>query len=191
MLPRGPRMPDKQPRGHQTSCQKEVSEPDLTSILCKGLALSLYFNIFLHIHEPDELFPRIDQKFPFRIRFLRTQVTHKESLADTNRHMSFKMLTVLDSERSLKPSPPSLIGLQMSLQATFAFFGFKSGPDHKKAENILSISFMHLLGSRKADSQTLVRLERTDFISWRRPANDKNRPVQEVMRVLIRSSKGR
>ncbi|KAF8090155.1 hypothetical protein N665_0484s0005 [Sinapis alba] len=91
----------------------------------------------------------------------------------------------------LIPRPPSIFGLHTSTHATFAFVVFMSGPDHRKAEHILSISLMHSLGSLKDESQKFVRLIITELISCNLPAYESALPVHELMHFLIFSTSGK
>lgn len=69
------------------------------------------------------------------------------------RHISLKQLTLLASTIDFNPKPPSFFGLQTSHHATLDFLEFKSGPDQRNAEQILSISLIQALGNRKAEIQ--------------------------------------
>lgn len=89
-----------------------------------------------------------NQNDPFRMRYFHIQVTHKDSDLDSILHTNFKQLTLFASTSDLIPSPPSFIGLQISVQAILALLGLRSGPDHRKAAQIFSISFKQLFGNR-------------------------------------------
>lgn len=170
ITPRGPVVSISRPIPDQSSNQNDVDLPLLTSILWSGFAISLYFNNFLHIQDPKLVFPFIDQNDSFLIRYFMIHETHRDGCIETILHINFRQLTLFASVSVFIPKPPSFFGLQTSDQDIFAFFGLRSGPDHKKAEHNLSISLMHPWGSLNADIQKFVKLTRTVFMSCKRPA---------------------
>ena len=60
------------------------------------------------------------------------------------------------------PNPPSYFGRQTIIpHDILAFLGFNAGPDHRKAEQRLSISLRHSPCYRKEDIQKFIILIRT------------------------------
>lgn len=131
------------PMCDHVSYQNDVDLPFLTSTLCIVFAVSLYLSNFFHIQEPVLELSFTDQKDPFRMRYFHIQVTHIEII----HQISFRQLTLFASSRDFIPSPPSCLGLQIFVQAIFAFLVLSLGPDHKKAEHSFSISFKQPAGS--------------------------------------------
>lgn len=138
------------PSEHHLSNQKEVCRPLLTSIKQNCVVCCRYWRSFLHIQEPDCALCFIDQKEPFQRSSRLIQSTQREE-AEVMRQTSLKQQTLLASTKDFSPSPPSFFGRHTSFHATLAFFLFKSGPDQRKADYIVSISFMHALGRRKPE----------------------------------------
>lgn len=121
-----------------------------------------------------------DQKEPFLMRYSFIHCAHKES-EEVILQISFKQLTLFASCIDLRPRPPSSLGRHTSFHATLAFLGFRAGPDHKKAEQSRSISFMQAVGSLNAEIQKLVRLWMTELMSCSRPAKERCLAVQDCI----------
>lgn len=172
------------------SKQKEALAQLWIFTLLKEAARVLYYKRFFQVQEPREKVFETDHKEPFRIKFLLTQLTQRDGWFEWIRHSNFRQLTMFASERGRNPRPPSDFGLQTSLQATLAFFVLSSGPDQRKAAHILYISSMQADRRRKTEIQKFVRLWITEAMSWRQPAKDKYRAVQQLMRFLTFSIKG-
>lgn len=145
------------PMGDQLSYQKEVAAPLPTSTLKNEAARCLYFRSFFQIQEPRVVVSLTDQKDPFRIKYLLTQLTQREEGADRILQISLRQLTLFATDSGVSPKPPSSLGVHTSRQETFAFFGFRAEPGHKNEAQSLSISPMQHLGNRNSKLQKLVK----------------------------------
>lgn len=141
------------PSWDQLSYQKEVVEPSFTYTQWNCWERGLSFNNFFHIQEPKELEAFTLQKKLFMVICFLIRWTHKDDLHETMRQINFRQETLLTSSRGLKPRPPSSFGEQTSDHAIFAFCEDIIGPDHRKAEQRLLISWIHFFRKRKSDIQ--------------------------------------
>lgn len=122
--------------------------------------------------------------------FILIHFIHKEGPFETIFQISFKQLISFDAFKDRMPSPPFSFDLQTSSHEIFAFFRFRDVPDHRKAEQRLSISWMHFLGRRKAFNRKLAMFLRTEVIRFNLPAKDRKRDVNDSILFLIYSNKG-
>lgn len=170
IFPLSPTTSIKTPILDQSSYQKEALAPFLTSTLQNFFARSLYLSSFFHIQEPRFVVAFTDQNVSCLSKYFSIHRTHKEFVCETILQINFKQLTSYTSLRDLKLSPPSCFSLHRASQQILVVWGFKSGPDQRKAEQSLSITWMHSLGSLNAASQKLQMLLRTEVTKFNRPS---------------------
>lgn len=168
----------------QVSYQNEVVLPFLTSILWNSFALSLYFKSFHHIQEPSVVLLFTAQKVSPLRKYDFTQRAKRDRDV-VILHMIFRQNATITSFNGRKPSPLLDFNIVIVLHATFARFTLRVGPDQRKAQHKLSISFKHSPGRQKEDIQKLAILISTDLISCSRPAIDRKWFVHKLMRFLI------
>jgi hypothetical protein len=122
--------------------------PFPTTNLTKFLTFSRSYNVFLH---PQEQFCGIltcQNLLPFN-KFSYTQATQNEPVLAKRFHMCLIIAALFHSSTLFSPSPPSVLGVQIISQATFALAIEESLPDHKHLLNLCSIDLMIFLGRIK------------------------------------------
>ena len=107
-----------------------------------------------------------------------------------NFHRCLHMAATFHSASFLIPSPPSLTGCVRSSQATFAPPDSSCGPFQKKHLKICSIFQITFFGRINRPFQKDWILQRTDFMSWSRPAKDRKFAVRLVTLEVMQSTNG-
>ena len=126
-----------------------------------------------------------------RIRFALAQIAQLEVTMGWHRFQRcLHMAAMFHSSSFFMPSPPSFVGRERSSHATFAPPVPSWGPFQRNCLRICSTCLMTAFGSMKRPFQKDWMPQRTDFISWRRPAKDRNLAVQLETLDVIRSTSG-